>query len=689
MNSMMFFGAQYYRPPFPAKCDWEADIRHMKSLNFNVIKLWAVWNWIERRQGEFDFSDLDEIVDLCEKYGLKVIINTIPEGAPPFTRVFYPDARYCKADGTVLDYSGPANIPSAGWPGLCQDSPSAREQICRFIYETARHFENRTQVIAIDVWNEPHLEPMFDYSGELLCYCEYSVAAFRRWLRERYRSIEELNKVWFRCYEGWEDVQAPIRFGTGADMIDWRRFWLYNLKKWMHERAEAARKGAPDKLIQSHVAFSGYMGANNDGGLGNELGDEFLLAQETDVFGLSSFPLWLMGKEHEMIHLINAEIVAEASRGKCFYQVEQQGGAGKAGLLGGVVPKAGDIKVWNWNILAAGGKGTVYWQYAPEPAGMESPGFGLVNGCKKDTERALAAGTFAKTYHQQKIAVSKRVLPVNGILLSRDADLLTYAAREEQQYAESFKGVYKALYERSIPVRFIHEDFLEDAQEEGLQTLYLPMTLALSEKTKSALLQFTERGGTLIAEGPVGMYCENGETDMQFDFLRTFTGAQYVSIDLEEKSEQLLVRLSDKESGCGSSTYQIEMQGYRVIAEGGGIEDACLGRYADNTASVVSVSYGAGRFIWIAGFIGQYFWKKTDKGTGDFLAALFDPNGYRQIDGLKADGLVIRLLETPDSYLLLAVNHGNEERKLSVQVGYAVIERMVPSRDGILEEVEK
>lgn len=674
---MMYFGTQYYRPPFPEKRDWEEDIRHIKKLNFNVVKLWAVWNWIEPEQGEFHFEELDELIGLCRKYDLKVIINTIPEGAPSYTRVLLPDAGYRKSDGTVLDYSGPANIPSAGWPGLCMDSEEARKLVCRFIYETARHFAEEKQVIAIDVWNEPHLEPMFDYSGELICYCGHSAEQFRKWLQERYKTIEMLNRVWFRRYADWEEILPPIRFGTGADMIDWRRFWLYNLQRWMRERVQAAKSGAPNKIIQSHVAFSAYMGANNDGGLGNELGDEFLLARETDVFGLSSFPLWLMGEEHAAGHLINTEIVAEAAHGKIFYQTELQGGAGKAGLLGGLVPQPKDIRMWNWNILAAGGKGAVYWQYAPEPAGMESPGFGLVNGLQKDTPRAIAAAEFAKKYNNTTVEHARRVFSVNGIFLSRDSDLLTYAAKEEQQYARSFKGVYQALYEKGIPVRFIHEDYLEEADQEKLKILYLPMSLSLSEDTRAKLLKFIENGGTLIAEGPVGMYCENGETDMKFDFLKKLTGISRAEIELLKSPQNIEIK---------DCKITIKMTGYRVCADP---EGQILATYADQTPAVSIHSYGKGRVVWINGFLGQRYWENRDEQTRDFLASWFCPEGYRDINALHAPKLVVRLLETENSYLVVAVNHGNKPRTFSMHIKEKQIEQEVPAYDGLLIEIPR
>ena len=251
----MYFGTQYYRPPFPYKEYWRRDIEHIRKLNFNVVKLWAVWNWIEPVPNQFDFSELDELVGICRKNGLKVIINTIPEGAPYWTAKGFEDSFYKTADGEILYYSGAANLPSAGWPGLCPDSEEALRLMCNFIYEVCKHYSGDDTVFCIDVWNEPHLEPMFDYSNRLLCYCSHSQEKFRKWLKEKYFSLDNLNNAWFRKYVSWDQVEAPRRFGTAADMMDWRRFWLYNLADWLKCRVDAARKGSPGKLVQTMWHF--------------------------------------------------------------------------------------------------------------------------------------------------------------------------------------------------------------------------------------------------------------------------------------------------------------------------------------------------------------------------------------------------------------------------------------------------
>jgi aryl-phospho-beta-D-glucosidase BglC (GH1 family) len=165
----MIFGAQYFRPPFPTRDCWQRDFQAMQANGFNTVKLWAVWNWIEKVEGVYDFDELDELVELADRYGLKVILNLIPEGAPYWVLQNNQDALYTTARGETVTFGGPANLPSAGWPGFCWDSPQAQLLMEKFIEVTAAHFRNDKSVIAIDVWNEPHLEPMFDYKQELLC----------------------------------------------------------------------------------------------------------------------------------------------------------------------------------------------------------------------------------------------------------------------------------------------------------------------------------------------------------------------------------------------------------------------------------------------------------------------------------------------------------------------------------------
>jgi Beta-galactosidase len=98
------------------------------------------------------------------------------------------------------------------------------------------------------------------WQDKIFCYCRYSQRRFVAWLKGRYGSLEELNRAWYRAYSSWEDVTAPVRFGTYPDMIDWRLFWLENLAGWLEQRVRAVKEVAPDKVAMTHVPFSGYFG---------------------------------------------------------------------------------------------------------------------------------------------------------------------------------------------------------------------------------------------------------------------------------------------------------------------------------------------------------------------------------------------------------------------------------------------
>lgn len=679
----VYFGAQYYRPPFPDRTCWERDFLNMKQLGFHVVKLWAVWNDIERKPDHFVFDDLDRLTELAGKNGLKVIINTIPEGAPYWLYEAYPDCLYETVEGKKITMGGPANLPTGGWPGLCMDNPEVSDLVCNFIFRTAEHYRDNSSVIILDVWNEPHLEPMFDYKNELLCACGASKRAFRDWLKVRYGSLERLNEAWFRRYSDWEEIVPPPRFGTYTDMMDWRRFWLYNLAEWLKRRVEAARRGAPGKLIQTHSASADYMGASSNGALGIELSDEFLLAREVDVFGLSSFPKWLMGetkRDYDLSHLLQSEIICAASREKVFYQAELQGGAGVPGFLAHKVPKREDIRIWNWNTIAAGGKGVVYWQYAPEPAGMESPGFGLTGFNGENTERSLEAGRCAKLFEAYELDRSRPVPAINGIYLSRNADLLLFAAgAQEEKYAHSIYGVFKSCAEGGIPVRFVHGDYMESAWEEGLRVLYVPMSLSLSDEEQSRILKFAGMGGRVVLEAAAGLYSEMGEisaggSSSPCPMLEAAFGAEEISLDAGDGEIPVL----DKVGAvlCEGLYYRQTMKAAR---------GKVTGWFEDGTPAMAEVEYGKGVIRWTGTFPGAAVKDAGSRAAAEFIQKQFKAEGYSLFSVLEAPELIVRLLQTENGPVMAVVNQTPESRPLFARERTGKEWSLeVPGYDGVL-----
>jgi beta-galactosidase GanA len=589
----MVFGTQYYRPPFPERRTWESDLELIAASGFNTVKLWAVWSWIELKEGTYYFDDLDELMALCARRSLQTVINLIPEGAPYWLERVHPDGRYASNEGTSLSFSGAANLPSGGWPGLCRDKPEVGALADRFLREVAGRYGSDPTLIAFDVWNEPHLDPSFDYPDKLFCYCSYSLQKFVVWLQQKYGNLDALNQAWYRAYASWEDVSAPVRFGTYPDMIDWRWFWLENHAGWLQERVNAVKQAAPGQVAMTHVPFSGYLGGTGKGGLGATLTDEFLLAKKVDRFGLTSFPKWLMQNDFVQ-HLMNVELVAAAAGDKEFWQSELQSGGGLWAGLGNSVATPEEIRLWNWNSLAGGAKGILYWQWRPEPSGLEAPGFGLTHLDGTPSERTFAASAIARRLTtEERLREATLVPALNGIYVTRTAALFMFAAsRSDFLYASSLYGAYRAFFEKGIPVRFLHGDNLCQAYASGLRMLYVPAALALSHQEQHELAEFVLSGGTLVIEAATALFDHTGTIQPSTRLLEEIAG---LGGQIVEAHDRVAVKWASSDNSSDQFFGVNYKQSFRSLES----DVQVLARFTSGEPGVCLRAMGKGRIVWV------------------------------------------------------------------------------------------
>ena len=659
---MIIYGTQYYRPPFPERECWKDDLLLIKRSNMNTVKLWAVWSWIERKEGEYYFEDLDELVDGCAEVGLQVVINTIPEGMPYWAVRRHADAKYQTHDGQVIEVGGAANMPSGGSPGVCADKTEARLLICGFIRTVVERYAARDHVIAFDVWNELHIEPIFDYPEELFCYCAYSRARFTAWLQEKYGSLETLNRTWLRAYAGWEDVLPPVRFGTYPDMMDWRRFWIENLGAWLECRIQAAREVANSKPVMTHVPFSGYIGGQGEGGLGQHLGDEFVLAEKVDQFGLTSFPKWLMGNDFVQ-HLVNLELIASSAGAKEFWQSELQAGAGKWEAFGRPVATAEEIRLWNWSAMAAGAKGILYWQWRPEPSGTEAPGFGLTTLAGGPSERTKAASECAAAFQRPTgFDRARRVPAVNGIFVSRNADLVWHAADQgEFLYAKALYGAYRACFDAGIPARFVHADQINIAIAEGLEVIYLPAALALSTQEQADLKKFVAGGGTLISEACPGLFDDRGVICNDPGFLKDVFGLWDQTVDGVLTTGIQPLNGPGGPAGPGKFSGRYYRQDFRRMGSGVQVR----GWFDNGRPAIFDNELGPGRAVLVGSLPSLAVALDQEKAAAGWIAGWMRPTGYAHLLELVCGKNVLaRLHQTAETIFVSAVNYGEADQQI-------------------------
>ncbi|WP_353114408.1 beta-galactosidase [Microbacterium sp.] len=233
------FGADYNPEQWPRET-WHEDMRLMRRAGVDIVSLGIFsWSLLEPRPGEWDFSWLDDAMDLLHANGIDVDLATATASPPPWLTARHPE---------VLPQTETGAAMSAGsrqhWRPT---SPVFRAYALRMTRAIAERYRKHPALVAWHVSNELGCHNLFDHSDD-------AARAFRAWLRERHGSLDALNDawgtaVWSQRYGDWEEVLPPRTATTvrnPGQQLDFERFSSDALRE--HLRAETAvlRELTPD-----------------------------------------------------------------------------------------------------------------------------------------------------------------------------------------------------------------------------------------------------------------------------------------------------------------------------------------------------------------------------------------------------------------------------------------------------------
>ncbi len=222
------WGAQYYRAPTPEPEVWEEDFQKMQELGFNSVKFWVQWRWSHIDENEYYFDDLKKLLLLAEKYDIEVTLNTIFDVSPIWLYDKYPDAKQVMNSGKIIEPFTAAHRQIGGHPGPCYNHPGALEERKKFLAKSIELLKEYPALKMWDVWNEPELSYPQRHPiefGKLACYCGNCEAKFKEYLQDKYETISELNNIWGRNYQNWNQVEMPRSGETLLDFVDWREYY--------------------------------------------------------------------------------------------------------------------------------------------------------------------------------------------------------------------------------------------------------------------------------------------------------------------------------------------------------------------------------------------------------------------------------------------------------------------------------
>ncbi len=211
------YGGDYNPEQWPREV-WDEDMALMREAGVNLVSI-GIFSWalLEPREGDFEFAWLDDLMDLLAANGIGAALGT-PTAAPPawFWKA-HPDAHPVTREGVRL---------GGGARGMASPSSPAYAAACAAITtQLATRYAGHPALRLWHVHNEYGV-PV----GE--CYSDDSVRAFRRWLEQRYGTLEALNAAWGTTFWGqrygdWDEIDAP-RLAPSvvnpAQRLDFARF---------------------------------------------------------------------------------------------------------------------------------------------------------------------------------------------------------------------------------------------------------------------------------------------------------------------------------------------------------------------------------------------------------------------------------------------------------------------------------
>ncbi len=495
----MFLAAQYYRAPFPHRRFWRDDFARARDCGLHAVQLWCLWGWIEAKPGTYDYSDYDELMDLADKAGLKVVLSTIAEIHPFWIHRLVPDSEMIDQMGRKVVSTCRSEVNVGLTPGGCFDHPRVAELMCNYLTNLASRYANASNLLGWDIWNE--LRWSVNADGNV-CYCPHTITAFRRWLDARHGGLAGLSAAWQRRYVSWEDVFPGKTFGRPySEMIEFQRFLMERAAEHMKARAAAMRAGDSRHLLSAHPASPSIQwGGNPNGEHAMERGNDWQHIEHLDGYGCSHFPFWGEGFDEAGFGL-RVESTRSAAGDKVVWVSELQGGSARRGVSVNRSVPAGPQQRWVANSMARGAKGVIFWCWRDEVFGTESSGFGLSGWDGLASERLAAMKVTSKfiDLHGDLIDIYKPAPAKVGILFAPDNYLLKWAeSGRAVEPVESVVAYATAMERLGLPYEFVEAEHLDVLDR--LDVLLMPWTLVVPPATQAAIVKFLKRGGIILAE---------------------------------------------------------------------------------------------------------------------------------------------------------------------------------------------
>ena len=620
-----------YNPEQWSEDVWEEDMRLFALAGIDIVTL-NVFSWASLQPDEhtYCFEKLDKIMDLVEKNGLKVCMATSTAAHPAWMAKKYPDILRTEFNGMKRKFGSRHNS--------CQNSPTYQKYSVLLAKKLAERYKDRKCIVAWHVSNE--------YGGE--CYCENCEKAFRVWLKDKYKTIEELNRAWNTAFWGhtfyeWDEIVLPNllsehfaenRTTFQGISLDYRRFNSEGMLRCFKAEYEAIKSVIPNAKITTNLM-----------GFYKPL-DYQMWANEMDFISWDNYP----ANEDPYARIaMNHDLMRGIKGGQPFVLMEQTPSVTNW-LAYNALKRPNVMRLWSYQAMAHGADAIMFFQMRRSIGACEKYHGAVIDHVGNENTRVFRE--IAKLGEELKQLGSKTLGSTmdSKVAVVVDWDnwwALEYSAGPscDLKYLDEVFGYYRALEEQNYSVDLIGVN--DDLSK--YEVVIAPILYMTKGSYDEKIREYVKNGGTFITTFFSGIVDEHDLviTGGYPGHLRDILGIWVEEIDALPAGTTNAFTYEGKEYEAKLLCDIMHLEGAKALA-------TYEKDFYANTPVLTVNEYGKGKAYYVGTRSSEDFYQT-------FLKERLEEKGIRPV--LEVEGVGIEATERikGDERYLFVLNHNDTE----------------------------
>ena len=638
MFDHFLFGGDWNPEQWPEDT-WEHDLDMLEDAHINEVTI-NVFSWalLQPTEDRYDFSMLDKIVALLVKHDFNIVMATGTAALPGWMVRLHPETIRTEQNGTRHVFGGRHNF--------CPTSPYFRKASRALAAHVAERYAGTPGLVAWHVCNEYG-------GGGGLCYCDHCAEAFRTWLKNKYGTVEALNKAWCANFWShtiydWGDVAPPVSYGDGISdakcvvsglQMDYRRF---------QSQAQLACYTNERDAIRAYDAATPI--TTNLMGMFKDL-DYFEWAKEMDVVSWDNYP----GMDTPPSFTAMCHDLMRGIGGNKPFMLMEQTPNQQNWFPFCKVKRPGEVRKLSWQAVAHGADTVQFFQMKQS-----------IGGCERFHGAVIAHdGTEQSRVFKETAALGGELDRIGKRIMGSQIrakvaimfDWQSYWSLEGCvgptagfSYPNEVHRFYRAFWRRNVPVDIIEITTPLDKLKQ-YDLVVAPALITVLPGVAETLESYVSEGGSFITGYMAGIHDEH-DLVVPGGYpgkLRDLMGAWVEEIDALAPDETIEVHGDAVDAKGEIVAGIIHREGARRLATYGGGEF-----YAGHSALTVN-TYGKGK----AYFVGTPL---DETGMSAFMAPIIKELGLKPLDTPEDVSLSVRYGDDGVRYAFLINNSESDKR---------------------------